>query len=184
MKRDINLSGKLHPEAQQAARLLLTPARPAARGMSRPDRAVRKILRPMGKKFGPGVRELKMRWQDIAGPRLAAVCTPDKLSGNKNGQTLTVRARGSAALLVQAQSSQLLERINLLAGSGRVTGLRIVQGPVSAPLPKTGTFVQKAGCTPSELTALDEQLKNIASDELRNALRELGMGVMSRTDDG
>jgi len=166
----------------------MTPARPPIRSMSRPNKAIRNILRPMGKKFGPGVRELKMRWSEIAGPRLSVVCTPVKLSGGKNGQTLTLHTRGSAALLIQAQSNQLLERVNLLAGAGRVTKLRIVQGRiargVSAEKLQENPATRKTGYSPEQLTALDEQLKGVASPELKAALRELGLGVIARNDRG
>lgn len=159
---------------------MLRRTRPVARSMKRPSKALRDILRPMGKKFGPGVRDLKIRWPEIAGPRLAAISTPQKLTGSKGAQTLTLIARGSAAMLLQAQSTQLLERINLISGSGTVTRIRMVQGPITANKESTPIITKQQSYTPEQLTALDQQLKGITDHKLKSALRELGLGVISQ----
>ncbi len=180
MKKRSDQHGQTPLSPKQAARLLLTPARPRARAMPRPTKALRQILRPMGKKFGPGVHELKLRWDEIAGPRLAPVSTPEKLTSGKSGQILTIKTRGGAAMLVQAQSVQLLERINLVAGSGRVTSLRTIQGPIGdmkqAPKPKP----DKINCQPEQLDALNIQLADISDPALKSALFELGQYVIGR----
>jgi len=158
----------------------MAPARKSIRAMPRPRAALRQILRPLGKKFGPGVYELQLNWAQIAGPRLAGVCAPERLVSSKNGQVLTIRTKGSAAMLVQAGSVQLLERVNLVAGFGRVTELRIKQGRIMAGSPVLDTKATKTSCRPEEIAALDVQLADIDDPDLKAALKELGLGVIGR----
>ncbi|VAW01117.1 hypothetical protein MNBD_ALPHA06-1030 [hydrothermal vent metagenome] len=172
------------PSAAEAARLFAKDARRPARSMKRPSRALRQILRPMGKKFGGGVYELQLRWNDIAGHRLAPVCKPEQLSGNKHEQTLTIRAKGSAAMLIQAQSAQLLERVNLVVGGGRVRKIRIVQGRMGDTKPAAPVPLQKPSCKPEQLAALDKQLSDISDPALKAALLELGIGVLAKQQNG
>jgi hypothetical protein len=172
---------KVNPlSPEEAARLILRPARPRARAMGRPSKALRKILRPMGKKFGAGVQELKMRWPEIAGPRLASVSTPDRLSGSAGQQTLTVITRGGAAMLVEAQSAQLLQRINLVVGGERVRKIRTRQGRIAGPRQQTTGPKLQRSCKPEQLAALDAQLADISDPALKTALRELGRGILAK----
>jgi len=163
---------------------MLRPSRPPIRSISRPSRAIRNILKPMGKKFGPGVSQLKRNWLQIVGPRLANICAPQKLTGVKGSQTLTITSKGSSAMLIQAQSTQLLEKINLVTGRGTVKSIRVIQGKIrnnaqATCLPTTSSKIN-AGFTPKQLTALDEQLKDITNPNLKKALRELGLGIIKK----
>ncbi len=134
----------------------------------------------MGKKFGAGVQELKMRWPQIAGPRLAAVSTPARLSGTPNAQTLLIHTKGSAAMLVEAGSAQLLERINLIVGGGRVTKIRTRQGPIRSKTQHRPAPPATTQCTPEQLAKLDQQLADIEDPALKEALRNLGLGILRK----
>ncbi len=91
--------------------------------------ACAKVVRPLAKRFGPGVSELDVHWREIVGEPLADWSKPERYQGGSSGSTLVVRARGPAAALVEAQSARILERV--AAYSGRpVKRLKIVQGPI------------------------------------------------------
>ena len=185
MSQDTNLPKQKPPTVNEAARLMSRTARSPIRSISRPSRAIRNILKPMGKKFGPGLSQLKQNWLQIVGPRLADICSPQKLTGIKGSQTLTLIAKGSSAMLIQAQSTQLLEKINLITGRGTVKSIRIIQGkirntPQASSSPPTSPKIN-SGFTPKQLTALDEQLKDITNPSLKKALKELGLGVIKNS---
>ena len=91
--------------------------------------ACAKVVRPLAKRFGPGVSELDAHWREIVGEPLAAWSSPERYMGGSGGPTLVVRARGPAAALVEAQSARILERVAAYAGRP-VKRLKIVQGPI------------------------------------------------------
>lgn len=102
--------------------------RPAIQPAPPAGRALANVLRPLARAFGPGVSELDEHWEAIVGEALARWSSPEKLQAG----TLTVRARGPAAALIEAQSGVILERVAQYAGKAPKR-LRIVQGSLAAP---------------------------------------------------
>ncbi|MFL6688644.1 MAG: DUF721 domain-containing protein [Alphaproteobacteria bacterium] len=76
---------------------------------------------------------LVLRWADIAGPEVARLCQPLKLSDGPAGGVLTLKAEPGAAIFLQHESRALCERINRWLGREAITRLRFVQGPLAAP---------------------------------------------------
>ena len=90
----------------------------------------------MRKAFGRrGVAEQQMiiHWREFVGAELARQSLPVRLQRGRNnkGGTLTVRAEGAVALLMQHEAPRIIERINRDSGYELVARLRFVQGPVS-----------------------------------------------------
>lgn len=77
---------------------------------------------------------LVLHWEEIAGPDIARIARPMKLSENSSGSTLTLRAEPGASLFLQHETRQLCERINGYLGRRAVTKLRFVQAPLAAKL--------------------------------------------------
>lgn len=102
--------------------------KPAIKPPPPAGRALAKVMRPLATAFGPGVSELDQHWAAIVGEALARWSSPEKLQAG----TLTVRARGPAAALIEAQSGIILERVAQYAGKAPKR-LRIVQGSLAAP---------------------------------------------------
>ncbi|GGB78906.1 hypothetical protein GCM10007417_18550 [Glycocaulis alkaliphilus] len=102
--------------------------KPAIKPPPPAGRALAKVLRPLSRAFGPGASELEEHWEAIVGEALARWTSPEKLQSG----TLTVRARGPAAALIEAQSGVILERVAQYAGRAPKR-LRIVQGSLAAP---------------------------------------------------
>ncbi len=112
--------------------------RPAAPPPPAAARALASVVRPLAKAFGPGVGELDEHWEAIVGEALARWSSPEKLSAG----LLTVRARGPAAALIEAQSAVILERVAQYAGRAPKR-LRIVQGSLGAPAGPVRKRVQR-----------------------------------------
>ncbi len=172
---------------ERAARARLTgpnalKSKPVYRAAPLASRAASKVLKPLARKFGPSLTEITERWPEIAGERLAANARPVKLTRGKTGGTLTLRTRGPAATLLQAEAPRIIERANLYCGPGTVARLAFQQGPLSfQPAPrKTAAPILKRGLTPSEEAELTASVEKAGSGRLRDGLARLGRAVLSR----
>jgi hypothetical protein len=90
---------------------------------------------------------LVLRWSEIAGPAVARLAQPTKLSQGPSGGTLTLRAAPGAALFLSHEKRALCERINAYLGYPAVVQVKFVQG---APLarPTTPPAQKKPGALP------------------------------------
>ncbi|MEL6258986.1 MAG: DciA family protein, partial [Pseudomonadota bacterium] len=112
--------------------------------------AARRVLRPFAKKGGAPVTVLKARWKEIAGDKLSKVCRPEKISGGKNGRTLTLVVLAAAAPAVQHQSETIRQRASVALG-GDISKVKLVHGALSdrtdlkKPPPRTLTPEERRG---------------------------------------
>lgn len=160
--------------------------RPAPRPAPRAGRALQGLIKELDQKFGRGAGALEPRWREIVGERLARVTRPQKLTRGRDGAggTLELRVAGPAALLVQHQSEDILQRVNLFLGAGSVDKLRIAQGPVK-PLPDATLPARKPVKAAPLPAAAEAELKESvrkAADPLQGPLERLGRAVLSRGD--
>jgi hypothetical protein len=79
---------------------------------------------------------LVLRWEEIAGPEVARLACPVKLSEAASGGVLTLKAEPGAALFLQHETRALCGRINDYLGRNAVTRLRFIQGPLAQRPPK------------------------------------------------
>jgi hypothetical protein len=126
-------------------------------------------------------------WHDIVGDDLADQCVPMRLVRGPEGEggTLHVKVTGPLALELQHLEPQVIERINSFYGFRAVAGLRLHQGPISAPERRQPSETPQAEA--SDMAQLDENLAAVDDPELRRALREFGESVLARNkpkDDG
>ncbi|GAA0647481.1 DUF721 domain-containing protein [Brevundimonas lenta] len=162
--------------------------RPAPRPAPKAGRALQGLIKELDAKLGRGAGALEPRWREIVGERLARVTRPQKLTRGRDGAggTLELRVAGPAALLVQHQSEDILQRVNLFLGAGSVDKLRIAQGPVK-PLPDASTPTARRSVAPPPLAAHAEaELKasiNDAADPLKGPLEQLGRAVLGDRGD-
>ncbi|MFC7379033.1 DUF721 domain-containing protein [Brevundimonas sp. GCM10030266] len=162
--------------------------RPAPRPAPKAGRALQGLIKELDAKLGRGAGALEPRWREIVGERLARVTRPQKLTKGRGGAggTLELRVAGPAALLVQHQSEEILQRVNLFLGPGAVDKLRIAQGPVK-PLPDSPVAPKRKAATAAPLPAHQEaELKaslSDAPDALKDVLEKLGRAVLRDTRD-
>ncbi len=125
-----------------------------------------KILKPLTKKFGSGKSDLQAHWPEIVGDKWAALSAPFAIRGSKTGKTLVIEAKGPAAALISANSTQLLAKINQFLGAGSITKISVKQGRIAAPKKKPEPLETKA---PQKLpSALEQSIENRLQQALDN----------------
>ena len=101
------------------------PARRAAPSIARASAKVFSTLAQQTKYADPALAD---NWPDIAGPDIARLCRPGKLTGRGPGRTLEVRVpSGAAAAQIQMMTDPLLTRLNAYLGPGGVARITITQ---------------------------------------------------------
>lgn len=121
------------------------------------------ITRPAFKRRAPAAAQVMADWPSIAGPALAAVSAPRRLTAG----TLTLACSGPIALELQHLSGQLIARVNGHMGRVVVERLRFVQDPPAAPPPPE----------PPKRRAKPVKLPGVPPGPLHDALAALGRAV-------
>lgn len=144
------------------------------------------VMAPIIEQHGLATAQVILRWAELAGPDLARVTRPLRVSWprpadeagivspqpRRMGATLVVACESAYALDLQFAIPGLIERVNLLYGWQAVTRLVIRQQPVDAPPQVTA---RKA--PPPAPEAMTEGLQNLDDVPLRQALLRLAAGV-------
>lgn len=113
------------------------------------------------------------RWADIAGPGLAANTQVASISIPKSGRagTLTLKADGGAALLVQHHSREILARVNAVLGEGAIASIKVIQGTilrrVEEPKPRPPRL------SGAEEEAVRQSVQGVSDPDLRDRLARL-----------
>lgn len=163
-------------EAMARARLRRLRAKPAIRAPQGVGRDIRRLTRKHLKGHGTPLSKLQDNWPSLIGDKLAALCRPEKLTGAKSGQTLTLRVLPAAAALVQHQNETIRQRLSVAAG-GTITKLKIVQGPLTPP--RTATAKARRALSAEEASALDARTAGIENPSLKAAIVALGRAVLT-----
>lgn len=177
------------PTPDEALRILGEKrSRPARRAPPPAGAALARSLKGLEAKFGKGsgVGPLRARWREVAGELLAPRTEPVRIIRPRGGgpAVLEVRVDGPAAALVQHQAPELIGRAELVLGAGAVGKLRIVQGPVRAPVaaapkPRRRTAAPLDAASEAELAAA---LSEASDTPLKAALLRLGRAVRRSAD--
>jgi hypothetical protein len=109
-----------------------------------------------------------LHWPQIAGPQVAALATPIKLTDGPAGGVLTLKAEPGAAVFLQHQTRDLCDRINGYLGRPAVARLRFVQGPLVQKSPPPPPRPK-----PGPVPANDAAFKYDGPDKVRTALINL-----------
>jgi hypothetical protein len=75
---------------------------------------------------------LVLRWAEIAGPAVARLARPVKWQDDPSGATLTLKCEPGAAVLLQHQTRELIQRLNAYLGANRIGRLKLVSGQLAA----------------------------------------------------
>jgi len=107
---------------------------------------------------------LVLRWTEIAGAAVARLARPMKWQEGESGATLTLKCEAGAAVLLQHQTRELIQRLNAYLGPGRIARVKIVPGQISrAPEPPDHP------ARTSALTPNSKQAKELAKQANRLA---------------
>jgi hypothetical protein len=143
---------------------------------------------PVLARQGFGESDLILYWEDIVGPRLAAMSEPIKLRWPPQGKsrdpamiepaTLVVRVESGFALEMQHLTDVVLGRVNAHLGWKCVGRIALKQGPLArqrsakAPRPLPSAAARAAA---------EVQVSTIDDTNLREALARLGAQILERT---
>jgi hypothetical protein len=169
------------PSAEEAKRILAErPTRPARRPPPAAARALSATLKALDAKFGAGVGELDAHWREVVGEALARLSRPIRLIAARGGTegTLEIRVDGPAAVLIQHQAADIMERANLLLGAGAVGKLRIAQGPLARSAPPAAMVSRRGPLDAAAEQDLAASLAHLTDGPFKSALTRLGREVL------
>ena len=127
---------------------------------------------------------LVQSWEEIVGPRLAAVTRPEKIAWPRRlheddpfePATLVIACEGSAAFRLQHETGEIVARVNAFLGFAAVGRVKIVQKRVMAETRRRPALRQLTG---AETKRIDSLVAGIEDDGLRESLARLGRSMMS-----
>jgi hypothetical protein len=141
-----------------------------------------KIVGETFRRQGFASAELVTRWAAIAGPEIAAHSEPIKIQWRRppDGEesepgTLVLRVEGPAAIEIQHLAGIVCERVNRYLGWRAVAHIALRQAPLRR---KAGQCVPAAD--PLAAARVAAELRDIADEDLRQALARLGASVRRR----
>ncbi len=172
------------PRAKSARRM---------RGFEPAGGLLRDPIRKVGESRGFAISRLLTHWPEVAGPDLAPLCRPVKVSYAPQGlgATLTLLASGAAAPLVQMQLEKLRARVNAIYGYAAISRIRVTQtaaqgflapGLAEAQRPFDGANIRPP--SPQALTRAQGVVagltEGVADSGLKAALERLATHVLTR----
>jgi len=130
------------------------------------------------------VSKLLTNWPEIVGEMIAEIAKPVKVSYSKQGigAGLVLLTNGANAPVVQAQSKQIIDRVNGAYGYNAISRIRITQtDPNELAVEKNENA--KGLIKPSDLDKMKakEEVNEVKDDILKNALQSLGANILARS---
>lgn len=135
-----------------------------------------KILRPLSKKFGPGLHSLKSQWPHIVGEKWAKLSEPTRVKGARGEKTLIITAKGPACALIAADAANILARLEQVLGKGAITRLKVNHGTIAAKTPAPAKLNTQARPT----NDLQSTLESTSDNTLEKALNRLEQKTKTR----
>ncbi len=147
---------------------------------------ISRLTKPFFVRRGLADGKIAREWTEIVGPMIARHSQPDRItyqnSKRQNG-LLHLRVDHSAmATELQHLEPLLLERINRYFGFKAVAKMRFIHGPLSkTPFDKRAIKTRQAK---TQNPAINEAVKRITDQELRDALNRLSNAVYQDETNG
>lgn len=168
-----------------------TPAGPRRkRGFEPAGGLLRAPIRKAGETRGFAASRLLTHWDEIAGPELATLCRPLKVSYAEAGMgaTLTVSCTGAAAPLVQMNLPKLRERVNACYGYAAIARVRVTQTrpcgmeDAQAPFTRPGTNIAAPSAESLDRArqVIGGLTEGMTDTSLKRALERLAENVLTR----
>jgi hypothetical protein len=139
--------------------------------------SIAKATQPAFAKRGSIHIKILTEWERIAGPHLAPLCTPVKVSfprGSKQDGTLTLSVDGGHATLVQHQQNLLLEALAIYFGYRAITRIKLDQAH-HTKLPESKLTRNKQL---PKLHELPHNLDDLPDGEVKDALTQLAKTML------
>ena len=154
------------------------------RGMEHVSNLVRDSMEHAATRQGFATSMILTGWAEIAGPSIADVSTPVRISYNRDGggATLILKVSGPRSQEVRMSAPRLIERINASYGYRAIDSIRITQvsGTGEGPTAAESTIPQTREPDAGKLRRLECSVEEIEDEQLRNMLFGLGKSVLGR----
>lgn len=144
------------------------------------------ILDPVLRKRAGMSIGLVQSWEEIAGPRLAGRSRPEKIQWPRRVHeddpfepaVLVIACEGVAALHLQHETGEIINRVNAFLGFNAIGRIRIVQKPVMAGKDKPKPSLRPL--TAAEKAKLSGTVGLIEDGGLRASLERLGATILGQ----
>lgn len=147
------------------------------------DKEFRALTRAAFARYGFAYADLITQWPAIAGEAIAQWSEPERIKWpraatdeRKQGGTLVIRVVPGRGLDLQHETPRIIERINAFYGYGAIAAVKITQGALTIRKPPRPAL---APLRPADAQALESRLETVDDPALKEALRQLGKGVLS-----
>ncbi|MBZ9739209.1 MULTISPECIES: DUF721 domain-containing protein [unclassified Mesorhizobium] len=142
------------------------------------------ILDPVLRKRAGISIGLVQSWEEIAGPRLATHSRPEKIQWPRRlheddpfePAVLVIACEGMAALHLQHETGEIINRVNAFLGFTAIGRIRIVQKPVSSGKARPRPTLRALSA--AEKAKLANTVGLIEDDGLRASLERLGATIL------
>jgi hypothetical protein len=143
------------------------------------------ILDPMLRRRAGISISVIQSWEEIVGGRLAASTRPERILWPRRTHeddpfapaTLIIACEGMAALRLQHETGEIIQRTNAFLGFAAIGRIKIVQKPVIAGRVKTRPVLRQL--SPKEQDRIAGTVEKIEDDGLRTSLASLGKTIMA-----
>lgn len=143
---------------------------------------ISKLLDPLLAKRAGVSLSLLSAWSEIVGADIGAQSMPVKVRWpvrNTDAQlfepgVLVVAAQGAAALYLQHQTSQIIDRVNGFLGYYAIARIKITQKPIE----KSQLKKRQRPLTESQKRTLNKVAETIEDEALKASLKRFGENVM------
>ncbi len=163
--------------------------KPYKRGAKTVGHYLSNITRPVFEKFGFQKAALLTDWASIVGEPLCHFTAPEQIKwqnqtsetinveqfGQRQGAVLVIRVEGPAALEVQHQAPQIIERINSYFGFAAIGEIRILQAPL-----ETSHKQEEIKRYNLDKPLAKEASINDMDDRMESAFKRLWRGIQTR----
>lgn len=182
MERDKPSGDTARPKA---AKRPATPARPQ-RSRGGEARGIADLIPAIGetsfRRFGFIQSSLISRWAEIAGPRYAAMASPESIAfprGKKADGTLQLVVTSATAIFMQHAEPEIIARVNRFFGYGAIARVKYRHGALTRPRTPEPPVKAPPSLRPISIAAADG-LKPIADPELQTVLESLARSMADK----
>ncbi|MEX0286905.1 MAG: DUF721 domain-containing protein [Paracoccaceae bacterium] len=157
------------------------------KGFKQTSRLMGSNIRKAAESRGFAVSRLLTHWDEIAGPKLAAMARPVEITYGRGGfgATLVVLTTGPQAPMLEMEKDGLRERVNTAYGYNAISRIRITQTAASGFAEAQAHFAgapakQPKAEDPATRQRATHLAQEVTDDTLRTALERLGRNVLTK----
>ena len=154
------------------------------RGFKSASSLLQKQIQKASETRGFAVSKILTNWTEIIGSDLAKIAKPVKVNYGREGfgAGLVLLTNSANAPMVQAQSKQIIDRVNGVYGYNAISRVRITQIDPNELIEEKNEDSASFG-KPTELdkTKAKDEVTGIIDDSLNEALRLLGANIISKS---